>query len=159
MSPGRVVSEADTITIEKINYKCEVLREHSKNCSCSTPRLHVYLTTSHRCGDTCSVNTAANTGVSHPIHTTTKTQGEHPDNTQALSSDSSDSAMTGKSRAKTKARKPSVKVPRVRGARSGAPKSTAAAGPNKTVLTRNRQLDATMSMSRAEEPESELLVE
>ncbi|XP_063607205.1 zinc finger protein 888-like [Penaeus indicus] len=160
VSPGRVASEADTITIEKINYKCEVLREHSKNCSCSTPRLHVYLTTSHRCGDTCSVNTAANIGVSHPIHTTTKTQGEHPDNAHALSSDSSDSAMTGKTRAKTKARKPSVKVPRVRGARSGAPKSVSAAGPDKAVLARNRQLDAAMtSMSRAEEPESELLVE
>ncbi|XP_050714266.1 uncharacterized protein LOC126997306 isoform X1 [Eriocheir sinensis] len=41
------------LTIQKIDYKCSVLQDHSKACQCSTPRLHVYLTCGHQCRVTC----------------------------------------------------------------------------------------------------------
>ncbi|XP_045607242.2 uncharacterized protein [Procambarus clarkii] len=53
-------STHDTLTIEKIEYKCEVLQEHSKVCGCQTPRLHVYLTSNHRCRDLCTINNYTN---------------------------------------------------------------------------------------------------
>ncbi|CAL4146926.1 unnamed protein product, partial [Meganyctiphanes norvegica] len=44
----------NSITIEKIAFNCSVLKDHSAVCNCSTPRLHVYLTSSHRCNISCN---------------------------------------------------------------------------------------------------------
>ena len=42
-----------SITIEEIAYNCEIIKTHSNLCRCATPRLHVYLTSKHRCTSLC----------------------------------------------------------------------------------------------------------
>lgn len=61
------------LTIQKIKYKCSVLQDHSRVCMCSTPRLHVYLTTGHQCTSTCSSSKENNSNLikSHSFCTET----------------------------------------------------------------------------------------
>ena len=50
-----LVCRDNSLTIQKIGYKCQVLQEHSQECECLTPRLHVYLTLDHQCSEECSL--------------------------------------------------------------------------------------------------------
>uniref|UniRef100_A0A0P4W2G2 C2H2-type domain-containing protein n=1 Tax=Scylla olivacea TaxID=85551 RepID=A0A0P4W2G2_SCYOL len=51
-----LVFSSNSLTIHKIDYKCKVLQEHSKECECDTPRLHVYLILGHQCSEACSLS-------------------------------------------------------------------------------------------------------
>ncbi|XP_071539956.1 uncharacterized protein [Panulirus ornatus] len=137
----------DSLTIQKIKYKCKVLQEHSRECGCWTPRLHVYLSNSHRCSEVCSVNNFKGTAnsLAHISSNCTKIY--------------TTANMTGKSRGKTRSRKATrpQKLSNKKVSKAGkTPKMNASV---QDEHIRNKKLNSVVSSHQNDEPESELLGE
>ncbi|XP_068242744.1 uncharacterized protein [Palaemon carinicauda] len=140
----KIVSLPNNLTVEAIHYKCKILQLHDTKCSCSTPRLHIYLTTNHRCSERCSTESYHHSDISS--NSTTDT----PRNQYIFA------IMTGKSKAKGQLKKITVdqkvkRNPRRKGGKSSTNLSTL---DNKSKSSRK-----SLMTIRNEEPESELLGE
>ncbi|XP_045134339.1 zinc finger protein 16-like [Portunus trituberculatus] len=63
---------SNSLTIQKIEYKCKVLQEHCKECECDTPRLHVYLIRGHKCSGACNLSEPFQCSFSEHLRPSTK---------------------------------------------------------------------------------------
>ncbi|XP_064102970.1 zinc finger and BTB domain-containing protein 11-like [Macrobrachium nipponense] len=141
----KIVSLPNNLTVEAIHYKCKILQLHDTKCNCSTPRLHIYLTTNHRCGDKCSAES-----YQYSDNISSNSPADIPRNKYIFA------VMTGKSKAKGQLKKITSdqkvrKTPRKKGVKSLTNTSTfnnKPQGRRKSLMT-----------IRNEEPESELLGE
>ncbi|KAG7175324.1 transcription factor ovo-like protein 3-like 1 [Homarus americanus] len=153
-SDGRSLTTSTTtdngLTIKKIEYKCEVLQKHSKECGCRTPRLHVYLTKNHRCSDPCVINSFAINSFNGSSNTLAHSS------TDCTVNIFSPTVMTGKSRAKNYARKSvsTRKISNKKVTQAGKP-----AGENNALQEKNslKILNSMIDSCQDDEPESELL--
>ena len=135
---NKVVSLPNNLTVKAIHYKCKILQLHDKTCGCSSPRLHIYLTTNHRCSDTCSAET---------VHCEKKNIS--PSSAVDIAKNKYIfTVMTGKSKAKSNLRKDA-------GCQSA--KKTLKKGSSKILQESSVTLDKKIKRNRNEEPESELL--
>lgn len=140
-----LVFSSNSLTIQKIEYKCKVLQEHSKECECDTPRLHVYLIRGHQCSGACSLSESLHCSLSERIRST-KSSDRSLHTTKATE-------MTGKMKAKCRTKKTnsfklSNDVVKVEPSSDDAPGSLQQADKKLSIANRDKQ-----------EPESELLGE